>query len=1541
MAGIGLRALLLTSLVATVAAASESVSIVWRAEVDYACHLPGNLPRISDPVGAPALPEEIVVLDVPCGKAFAGVTCTASWSVLTNGAAPSPVPPPERIGGAPARPVPDSSIYSRDVWPSTPVELLHAFTVAGQRRVSIRVRPCRWRGASWSATGRGAIEAASDLAFVATFTNAPSCVAPPLLQSVAPAPDLIILAPPDLRDAWEGYAAQRRLQRSDLSIGVVGTDAIYAAHTFGGDSPCRNAAESIHAFIREQAQAGVANFLLGGMWLDARTPNPDRCFRSGEPLSLSNCVPGVCVYPYTGTDGGEIPSDMFYACLDDPGNGIVHPWDPDGDGVYLSSGESGLCDRMPDVVVARFAALPYTYGGAPAESPAQLVTRYAAKVARGEGAAFGGAHRIGLASAQLVRSEPRGSTSFGRTRRDVSFFDDVPNVWSPEHPASVADAEYVVRDIFQSVVAPHWPVQFVESIHATGGLFARRYPSMTAARNAWFASELLYATCRSHGSVTSTAADGTAHLTRDQYANATGLALFTEFGVPCLTGSLTCSRTVNGRVCAEPSLGLAAVSSPLGGTVVGVFNAGYGWGATFESMALSDTYSGTLSYNLTRQLFEHPGATPAQAHLRARQGYASSYEMKGVRLYALCEQMFYGDPTVRLPSVETEATLSSDTTMTQNVSFVTVNVAADEDARLAGPGELRVMETLACAGTNLEVSAAGGVGRRVAFTGTLPGTLTLTDDTPFFVGGISNCASIAINGSRKTVDVSSVGSALMACTVNGTHAAEPNVLHCTTVGRLAGLAPITVRDASLSVETVETFGAGTVPLAIVTNGTLTFAASPLWGWSDATEHLARPISLSNACLSFGPNGMFFFGRPNGATFDSFELKVAGASRLEPVAAGAVVGLVGATTVRLEEGAQLDWRLPATNTMAGSLVFTGRGTVRLAAADTAAGTVEVASGVTLELAAAPLAAVTSLVVRTGATLRIPATESGWHQLVASGGRVAIESGAVVTDLAGRTLTGEVADAAFFEAQAALRWKGGAGRWSDPAGWFDAGTQTYGPWITGRTAVFNTGAPSVVTNDAANCSVAGFVFASDAALAGAAIRCAATCVTVPEGVAVELSAPLAQTNGLVKLGGGVLTLASAQSNLVGAVSADEGTLALKGVTAPGVTNLSAVAGTKLSLHGASELTNATARASLAANALVEPDAPASLAVKTFTPSGQMHIPAGVTVRTTGEPDLGGNRWTATIDGRVEHKGVLTLTYGITEGTGTVRVAGLLSRCYTSMAKMRGIRLELAPEEGVFPVWGKGIYSSHYGYFSFDGVTLAPCGGDVLLSGLGFAGSRAVMYIEEGGVTFDTSDGSLVLGEEGSDILFGGEGPVTKVGSGEVRFTADVVDQHEGGTDVRGGTYAVESWTLAEGFAVRGEGTTLELSTPECWSNIDLGEGTILDMSDPEPTWLATTNLTAAAGATIRMSVGPDDGDLIDVRGGALSLAGTVPCEVVVLPGARPGIHPFFVVDARAARRLSSLAVNLLAPSWMKAAVRRTSDGTILFVDIPRPGTVLLIR
>ena len=1062
------------------------------------------------------------------------------------------------------------------------------------------------------------------------------------------AADLVILSPPDLRAAWEVYAERRHAARSDLDITVTGTDAIYAAHPFGPGLSCHNAAESIHAYIRAATQAGTTHFLLGGMWLDAREGHTNELyFATGEKLSLSNCVPGICVNPYTGDKGGDIPSDMFYACLDDVTNGITHPWDPDGDGVYLSADEFPACDCAPDVAVGRFAPVSYAYGGTTnLLSPSELVLAYADKVARGTHPSFAGLHRMGVASGAMMRTYAPGSREFGRSGQDICFYDDVPNLWSPSHPDPVADTECAVREMFRTVIAPNWPVLEVEALHGTGPAFAARHNDWASARTAFYANDMLFATCRSHG--TATAASGV-DLTRTLYAQATGLTLFGDFCVPCLAGSVTLTQRKNGQTVVMPSLGVTATCSPAGGLLAGVFNSRYGWTSEVNSTAVSDGLSGTLAQNLARRLFVSGDATFGLAHLHARQEYVAAYALTGMRTYALCEQMLYGDPTLGFPAVEKAHAWTGDVCVTGDVSLVTASFTAD--ANVFGTGRFKVMDSLVCNGTNLSFSVQGGIGCALAFTGASPGALTLSD-APFYVGGLSNCVSVAMQGGGKVLDATRNGGAFATLTVDGQGTTgATNILRCSASGALAALAAIPVRAATLALETAEAFGAGDVPLAAVTNGALRLSPGPLRAWPDGTEHLARPVQLTSSLLEVEAGASVFFGMRDSSGLQPLRLDVAGACMLAPVPPdGASAGLVGTTTVALADGASLNMELALYDADAGGLVFAGPGTAH-AAANALAGFVEVREGAALELAATPLPAVTMLVVRAGCTLRIPSEPTGLHAVLTGTGRLVVEDGAVVENVQGDVLTGRAMNGMFFEAGAALCWRGGTGAWSDAEGWYDVVTGQTGTWVEDRIAVFTDA--SDVTNDCAGVEVRGLVLHGDVTLRGEEIHLADCFMDVPSNCVVSIPAPISSTNDFVKAGTGSLTLYGAQA-LTGGIAVRAGVLGLDGVTAPLVTNIAAEVGSSLALRGDSSFAHAAAHASIAAEALCRmTDVPASLELEDFLPANRFVLPEGITVRAASAYGL----WKMTVNGCLECRTPPAMCINSwIDGTGTVRTAGL---------------------------------------------------------------------------------------------------------------------------------------------------------------------------------------------------------------------------------------------------------------------------------------------
>lgn len=1491
------------------AAHGVDVARVWRANADA---LRQNAHVRAEPVGAPALPEVTVLVDVPDGTVFSRLSWSvAGWAARTC-ETPRPVPRPCTTDETPAPTLPDPAFYARDVWPARPVEACGVCCVAGARTLRVRVSPERWRGAAWMQARTGTVEVACGLSFTAHFSPAPAPRAPRRAAARTSAGHgLVIVAPPDLRTAWDDYADARRRARPDWTVRVVGTDEIYRDYPFGAAQPCRNAAESIHAFLRDAAAQGTDHVLLGGAWLDAQRPDDAVFFETGERLSLSNCVPGVRARPHVAEKCDAVPSDLFFACLDDVANGIAHPWDPNGNGVYLDEEEWAGCDITADLAVGRFAPVPLDDGSGVLPTPAQLITNYAAKVARGEGAAFAGTNRVGLVSEFLWASAPKAGSALGRPHPEQAFFDEVPNVWTAAHPATVTDGEWATRETLRTVIAPRWPVAAVESLHANGArtLFSPRHPTRAAARTAFFAQDLVAALCRTHGSAQTAGRD----VTRARVAAATGLALFYEFAVPCHTGAVDATYTnAVGSCVLLPSLGMAATASSRGGALAGLHNASYGWGVGEDvGRALSDGYSATLGYLTLRRLFEARDATCGLAALRARQQYVLDYMPKKKQLVALCEQLFLGDPSVALPDAGVPTgTLPSDGRFAEDWTCV---AGMCGDGRWTGPGRMRVMGELRCAGTGLELAAGGGVGGSLAFTGTSPGTLTLAGAEAFYVGGVSNCAALVLGGAAKTVDLSGAGSPPAAVSVTG--AAATNTLRCTRADNLAATT-LDVSGATLRLETAEAFGEGETPLAVVTNGVLEVAESPLAGWDDEAERWARPLVLQDATLRICGKRAYAWGRRAGASPAPFTLYAAGRAAVE----GTAVGLVGTTRVDVAAGSVLALDADVRDVEAGRMLFSGAGRVVARRRTALAGHVEVARGVTLDLEETPLA-VTALVVRAGAVVRIPSEASGWHDLVAGTGTLHLEAGAEVRDLEGRALAGSVVGGSFFEASGALCWRGGAGAWSDPDGWRNPATGAVGPWQNGRAAVFD--APAALTNDLADVQAERLVFTQDARLDGRALRLVSGWISVPAGTCATFAAPLDVAGELVKYGEGTLVVAGAQTNLAAcSLRVEAGTCGLDGLCAPGVTNLSVAAGARLLLRGVSALTNACARGTLATNALVCADgAAATLVLGALTPKFRgLALPAGLTLVVAARELEGCCAWNVALDGMLDYRGILSLGYarpGL-EGPGTVRAEGLRSQTAYG-ARVGACRMELAGVDGIFPIYEDLALPD--GVFLFDGTTLAPTGGALVVTSAGHPTSRTTLIVDEGGVTFDVPAGAcLTLGGEQETFLFGGPGGVVKRGAGTLRF-ATVDDLHGGPTVIHAGVY--------------------ELGTATATADVAL-EGGALAFTSDEPQGLGLTNCVLAAGSALKLRVTPLGADVLDVRGGVFRCAAGAALEVRVLPGAPAGDYALLVVDAADAADLAALACAVHAPGRRAETFLLEVDGAVVrVVRLHPPATAILLR
>ena len=289
-------------------------------------------------------------------------------------------------------------------------------------------------------------------------------------------------------------------------------------------------------------------------------------------------------------------------------------------------------------------------------------------------------------------------------------------------------------------------------------------------------------------------------------------------------------------------------------------------------------------------------------------------------------------------------------------------------------------------------------------------------------------------------------------------------------------------------------------------------------------------------------------------------------------------------------------------------------------------------------------------------------------------------------------------------------------------------------------------------------------------------------------------------------------------------------------------------------------------------------------------------------------------------LDYRGILSLGYvrpGL-EGPGTVRAEGLRSQTAYG-ARVGACRMELAGVDGIFPIYEDLALPD--GVFLFDGTTLAPTGGALVVTSAGHPTSRTTLIVDEGGVTFDVPAGAcLTLGGEQETFLFGGPGGVVKRGAGTLRF-ATVDDLHGGPTVIHAGVY--------------------ELGTATATADVAL-EGGALAFTSDEPQGLGLTNCVLAAGSALKLRVTPLGADVLDVRGGVFRCAAGAALEVRVLPGAPAGDYALLAVDAADAADLAALACAVHAPGRRAETFLLAVDGAVVrVVRLHPPATAILLR
>ena len=961
-----------------VAGLAASVRIVRVAEdpffaalgaKDYAFVLAEGWQPADEPVGAPQLPQKTVLIDLPSGATEVSVTAAATWRPLAEDVRVIPVQPPFRTD-APDEQIafagPDAASYSAAFYPPSCAEARPVVRVNGRLRLPVRVTPFRYR------PQERRLEVAGSLSLAVSYTVPRS-----LKRTAAAAPsgehvDYLVVAPPNRLEDWRWFAKQRQMAHPDLAFDVVSTADIYALHPFGEGEANRNPSESIHAYLRAAVAAhGIRYVLLGGPWWDGSDWDAaDGRYRTegylytGERLSLENTVPSVLADPLD--NGGAVPCDMFYACLDLV-NGQLHPWDGTKKPGKVGYGANypDLNDIVPDVVVSRITLTPsprWTNADGSLMTGAQLLTNYVAKLARVESPDWKGRYRYAIHTGSMGGEHERTETALP-LRDEREFYDEAHNTFAPGLPSRFVDTESIARRRLTDLVTCHRPLLGCEPM--LGYNWSTRYASHAEQVKGFYRSDVDYLFVYSHGNVWGAGAVSGASLMTEP-----GLVLFNACHVPCLTGKVdTFKSGADGRPCLDPSTGDGSVSAPFGGCVASVNNTRVGW---FNISLLVNFNDGLSAQTMTRMqeaLFRDRAPTVGDAFLQGMQAFAQE-TANGYSRWCQYESMLFGDPLVGYGFPDVHEVVTDGTT-----ARGALRLDADGDTAIEGL-PLKVQLGATVTNGNLTVSTGGGIGREgLAFVGA-SGTLTLNGDARFYLASVSNAAEIVLAGGGAVLDLDTVeegtplavpGNASLPPTV-------PNVLRSATSGRLAAYRELSLSDSFVRLETTEAFGAGGFDWNLTRTKLSVFPGvqHPCEGnW----ERFSGTLTLDGSELSVDCRRDFSFGRLAG---EALTLKVSGASAIRTTDGGRI-GLVGTTMVELDAGAVLTLAADFDDLGDGKLVFTGSG--RVIADAQLAGRVEVGAGVTFEMTAMPMTEVTDLTFDAASTLVLPESNESFYQLVA--------------------------------------------------------------------------------------------------------------------------------------------------------------------------------------------------------------------------------------------------------------------------------------------------------------------------------------------------------------------------------------------------------------------------------------------------------------------------------------------------------------------------------------------------------------------------------
>lgn len=442
--------------------------------------------------------------------------------------------------------------------------------------------------------------------------------------------DYVVIAPKNYVDLWTWYIGERQKAHPKISFAVKSAAEIYEAYPYGEGKTYRNAAESIHKYIRETAKSGTKYFVLGGVWFDAQNLNEPGNLATGEAIDVDNAVPGIRAYPtVTRKEDGlfsNYPSDLFYAChYVDPNATSQYPWDPNGDGIYCSQGELGKKEYFqPSVVVARMDFVPGDWKDEKDQklNYAQLVTNYVAKLKRGEAKNFAGRDRYVANVSYLLGSDEEGWPDVkGVMQSRLTAINDYRPA-KELYLAAIKNDLSNTKDLIDKTLSNDWEM---------GLPFGHGIPD----------------TC--------------AYIDDKSFVEQKGLIRFFAANIPCFTGTVTTFSRDEGLLSAIAQIML---SNPKGGSLVSINNTFMGQSTP---TAINSRYCGIsdelLDYTL--DAYVRDGKTAGEAWKYAISTYVgiiygdnqqAEIEKRDCSVEkdlpyiqsAIVEEMLFGDPLIQI-----------------------------------------------------------------------------------------------------------------------------------------------------------------------------------------------------------------------------------------------------------------------------------------------------------------------------------------------------------------------------------------------------------------------------------------------------------------------------------------------------------------------------------------------------------------------------------------------------------------------------------------------------------------------------------------------------------------------------------------------------------------------------------------------------------------------------------------------------------------------------------------------------------------------------